>query len=144
MTFTTNFDALSKWHESLGHNFSIHYRLFGCQDFIGSPGEESNFYDAENQSISNHARLAVKRASFWKVLKNGIRFYNSVLHHLQLKQFCGNFSWFSKVILDIIFFNLLFLVFSFAFKRQGYKIKTDLNQLSDNLNETSIQNAFDF
>jgi len=39
-------------------------RLFGCQDFIGSPGEESNFYDAENQSISNHARLAVKRASF--------------------------------------------------------------------------------
>lgn len=39
-------------------------RLFGCQDFIGSPGDESNFYDAENQSISNHTRLAVKRASF--------------------------------------------------------------------------------
>merc|ERR1712083_198721 len=39
-------------------------RLFGCQDFIGSPGDESNFYGAENQSISNHTRLAVKRASF--------------------------------------------------------------------------------
>ena len=50
--------------EKLENNFSNHYRLFGCQDFIGSPGEESNFYDAENQSISNHARLAVKRASF--------------------------------------------------------------------------------
>ena len=50
--------------EKLENKFSIHYRLFGCQDFIGSPGEESNFYDAENQSISNHARLAVKRASF--------------------------------------------------------------------------------
>jgi len=38
--------------------------FFGCGDFAGSPGDDSNFYDEENQSISNHTRLAVKRASF--------------------------------------------------------------------------------
>ena len=35
---------------------------------------------------------------------------------------------------SFVSFNLLFLVFS-------SDIKTDLNQINDNLNETSIQNA---
>ena len=39
----------------------------------------------------------------------------------------------------LVCFNLLFLVFSFMFYRDN--IKTDLNQMNDNLNETSIQNA---
>ena len=39
----------------------------------------------------------------------------------------------------LICFNLLFLVFSFVFYREN--IKTDFNQMNDNLNEKSIQNA---
>ncbi len=35
----------------------------GCQDLL-EKADESNVYDEENQSISNHTRLAVKRASF--------------------------------------------------------------------------------
>ena len=40
-------------------------KMFGCQDLVGLDAwDDSNFYDEENQSISNHTRLAVKRASF--------------------------------------------------------------------------------
>ena len=38
-------------------------------------------------------------------------------------------------------FNLLFLVFSFVFRE--HNIKIDFNQMNDNLNEKSIQNALD-
>jgi len=51
---------------------------------------------------------------------------------------------FHKEFWIFICFNLLFLVFSFVFKRQKYNIKKDLNQMNDNLNEMSIQNALDF
>ena len=43
-------------------------------------------------------------------------------------------------ILDTCSFNLLFLVFSFVF-RAGDNIKTAFNQINDNWNEMSIQNA---
>jgi hypothetical protein len=49
------------------------------------------------------------------------------------------FVSFSQGILDTPFFNLLFLISSFVLYRDN--IKTDLNQMNDNLNETNIQNA---
>ena len=47
-------------------------------------------------------------------------------------------TWLKQDILDIFLFNLIFLIFSFVFRDT---IKTDLNQMNRNLNETSIQNA---
>jgi hypothetical protein len=45
----------------------------------------------------------------------------------------------TKAFWILVCFNLLFLVFSFVFYRDN--IKTDFNQMNDNLNEKSIQNA---
>ena len=39
------------------------FRKFGCQDFSGFNSDDGNYYDEETQSISNHARFAIKRAS---------------------------------------------------------------------------------
>ena len=44
-----------------------------------------------------------------------------------------------KVFSKFVCFNLLFLVFSFVFYRDN--IKTDFNQMNDNLYKKSIQNA---
>ena len=48
---------------------------------------------------------------------------------------------FPKAFLILVCFNLLFLVFSFVIRDN---IKTDFNQMNDNLNEKSIQNALGF
>jgi hypothetical protein len=45
----------------------------------------------------------------------------------------------TKAFWILVCFNLLFLVFSFVFYRDN--IKTDFNQMNDNLNEKSIQNT---
>ena len=39
-------------------------RRLGCADASGPSSEDGNYYDEETQSINNHARFAVKRASF--------------------------------------------------------------------------------
>ena len=39
------------------------FRKLGCQDFSGRNSDDGNYYDEETQSISNHARFAIKRAS---------------------------------------------------------------------------------
>lgn len=38
--------------------------MLGCGDLSMVTNDDSNFYDEETQSISNHTRFAVKRASF--------------------------------------------------------------------------------
>ena len=40
-------------------------KMLGCGDLSMVTNDDSNFYDEETQSISNHTRFAVKRASFW-------------------------------------------------------------------------------